>query len=92
MRLFAGFRSEKPERGDLSVPPVNVQALVALALFLGALLVARLVMNIQRGQWPGGIAWIAYLRCLLGFLMAAAIAYGLASFAGIDLLSGALTR
>jgi hypothetical protein len=71
---------------------INLQALVALALFGLALLVARAVMNIQRGKWPGGISWVLYLRVLLGFLMAASIGYGLASFAGIDLLSRALAR
>ena len=72
----------------MKLNPVNLQALLALALFGGALLVARAVMNIHRGVWPGGPGMILYLRTLLGFLMAAAITLGFYSFAGKDILSG----
>lgn len=65
---------------------VNLQALIALACFLLCLMVARAVMNIQRGTWPGGQAWVLYLRTLLGFLFAAAITLAFYAFAGIDIL------
>jgi hypothetical protein len=68
------------------VSAVNLQALIALACFLLCLLVARAVMNIQRGTWPGGHMWVLYLRTLLGFLFAAAITLAFYAFAGIDIL------
>lgn len=68
------------------VPPVNLQALVALALFGCALLIARSVVNIQSGKWPGGPMFVLYLRVLLGFVFAASIGLGFYSFAGIDIL------
>ncbi len=36
---------------------------------------ARLVVKVQRGEYPGGDLWVLYLRMLLGFLFAAAIVY-----------------
>lgn len=68
------------------MPGVNAQALVALACFLAALFIARAVNNINSGQWPGGQAWVVYLRILLGFVFAAAITFAFYSFAGIDIL------
>lgn len=65
---------------------VNLQALIALGCFLLCLLLARAVMNIRRGKWPGGEMWVLYLRTLLGFLFAAAITLAFYSFAGIDIL------
>ena len=69
-----------------SIPPVNLQALVALALFGATLLVARMVVNIQSGKWPGGPIFVLYLRVLLGFLFAGSIGLGFYCFAGIDVL------
>lgn len=68
------------------MPGVNVQALVALACFLASLVIARAVNNINKGKWPGGQAWVLYLRILLGFTFAAAITFAFYSFAGIDIL------
>ncbi len=65
------------------MPQINVQALLALAMFLGALFVARVVVRIQSGDWPGGALWILYLRVLLGFLFGGAIVLGFYSIAGI---------
>ena len=69
------------------MPIVNVQALVALALFLASLFVARIVVRIQNGSLPGGPLWVLYLRILLGFLFAGAIVLAFYSFAGIDVIS-----
>ncbi len=62
------------------MPQSNVYALLGLLSFGLALLVARLVVKIQRGELPGGELWVLYLRMLLGFLFAAAIVYGYRSF------------
>jgi len=69
-----------------SIPPVNLQALVALALFGATLLIARMTVNIQSGKWPGGPIFVLYLRVLLGFLFAGSIGLGFYCFAGIDVL------
>ena len=69
-----------------NVPPVNLQALVALVLFGASLVVARMVVNIQTGKWPGGPGFVLYLRVLLGFLFAGSIGLGFYSFAGINVL------
>lgn len=63
-----------------AMPQSNVYALLGLLSFGLALLVARLVVKIQRGELPGGELWVLYLRMLLGFLFAAAIVYGYRSF------------
>ncbi|NCC57742.1 flagellar biosynthesis protein FliR [Aminithiophilus ramosus] len=68
------------------MPAPNVQALIALALFLVSLFIARVVNNVTSGRWPGGKAWVVYLRALLGFLLAAAITFAFYAFAGIDIL------
>lgn len=65
------------------IPKVNIQAFVALFLFALSLFIARLVAKIARGELPGGIAFVFYLRVLLGFLFAASIALGIYSFMGI---------
>ena len=62
------------------MPQGNVYALLGLFSFGLALLVARLVVKIQKGEYPGGDLWVLYLRMLLGFLFAAAIVYGYRSF------------
>ena len=62
------------------MPQGNVYALLGLFSFGLALLVARLVVKIQRGEFPGGDLWVLYLRMLLGLLFAAAIVYGYRSF------------
>lgn len=71
----------------MGIPAVNVQALVAIALFIVSLFVARAVMNIYRGKWPGGTVWLFYLRMLLGFLLTGAIVFSFYSFAGIDIIT-----
>lgn len=68
------------------VPPVNIQAFVALVLFGVSLFLSRLVVNIQSGKWPGSQAWVTYLRMVLGFTFAASIGLGIYSFAGINVL------
>lgn len=62
------------------MPQGNVYALLGLFSFGLALLVARLVVKVQRGEFPGGDLWVLYLRMMLGFLFAAAIVYGYRSF------------
>lgn len=69
------------------MPIVNVQALIALGLFIGCLFLSRIVANIRQGKWPGGELWILYLRILLGFMLAASITLGFYAFAGIDIIS-----
>lgn len=69
------------------MPIVNVQALIALAMFLASLFIARIVVRIKNGTLPGGPIWVLYLRMLLGFLLAGAVTLGLYSFAGIDIIS-----
>lgn len=69
------------------MPIVNVQALIALAMFLASLFIARIVVRIKNGTLPGGGIWVLYLRMLLGFLLAGAVTLGLYSFAGIDIIS-----
>lgn len=71
----------------MQIPMINIQALLALFLFLTCLGLARIVTNVRTGKWPGGELWILYLRILIGFLFAAAIAFAYSSFAGIDILS-----
>ncbi len=70
----------------MEIPSVNIQALLALVLFIASLLIARIVGNIRRGKWPGGELWILYLRILLGFLFAASITFAFYSFAGISII------
>jgi len=72
----------------LKIPVVNLQALLAIAFFAGALFTARMVANIYSGKWPGGLGVVAYLRMLVGFLLAGAVILGFYSFAGIDVISG----
>ena len=69
-----------------NIPAVNLQALGAMVLFAASLIVARMVVNIQSGKWPGGPIFVLYLRVLLGFLFAGAIGLGFYCFAGIDIL------
>ena len=69
-----------------SVPAVNLQALVALGFFGISLLLARMVVNIQSGKWPGSQTFVTYLRVVLGFTFAASIGLGIYCFAGIDVL------
>ncbi len=69
------------------MPIVNVQALIALGLFMGCLFLARIIANIRQGKWPGGELWILYLRMLLGFMLAASITLGFYAFAGVDVIS-----
>lgn len=72
----------------MEIPAVNLQALLAIAFFIGALLVARMVVGIHAGKWPGGAGIVAYLRMLVGFLLVGALYFGLYSFAGVDVISG----
>lgn len=69
------------------MPVVNIQALIALGMFLLSLLIARTVVRIRSGSLPGGEMWVLYLRMLLGFLLAGAVILGFYSFAGIDVIS-----
>ncbi len=69
-----------------AIPRVNLQALLALGCFGLCLFFSRVVRRISEGVLPGGPGTVAYIRCLIGFLFAAAIALGVASFAGLDLL------
>ncbi|GHV44931.1 hypothetical protein FACS1894204_02910 [Synergistales bacterium] len=62
------------------MPQNNIYALTALASFGGALLIAHIVVKIQKGEMPGGDLWVLYLRILLGFVFAAAIVFGYRSF------------
>ena len=71
----------------MGIPMVNMQALVAMFFFAASLFVARAVMNIYRGTWPGGAGVLIYLRMLLGFLLAGAIVLSFYSFAGVDIIS-----
>ena len=71
----------------MKISAVNLQALMALASFLGALVLARMTVNINSGKWPGGTAIITYLRMLIGFLITGAIVMCLYSFAGISIIS-----
>lgn len=70
------------------MPVVNIQALIALALFFLSLFLARIIVRIQNGSLPGGPLWVLYLRVLLGFTFAGSITLGFYSFAGIDVISG----
>lgn len=69
------------------MPIINIQALIALALFLASLFIARIVVRIQNGSLPGGALWVLYLRTLIGFLFAGAIILAFYSFAEIDIIS-----
>jgi hypothetical protein len=71
----------------MDVPIINVQALIALAFFAAAVLVARAVANIYRGKWPGSPWVLFYLRAVLGFLLAGAVILAYCSFAGKDIIS-----
>ena len=62
------------------MPQSNIYALMGMASFGATLLIARLVVKIQKGELPGGDLWVLYLRMLLGFLFAAAIVFGYRSF------------
>ena len=74
----------------MSVPAVNLQMLAAGVFFLAAVGVSRMVVNINAGKWKAHSAFIVYLRVLLGFLLAGAIALSYYAFAGIDVISGRL--
>lgn len=72
----------------MKIPAVNLQALLAIAFFIGAVFIARMVANIYSGKWPGGLGVVAYMRMLVGFLLAGAVILGFYAFAGIDVISG----
>ena len=59
-----------------SIPQSNVYALIALASFIASLLLSRVIVKIQKGEFPGGSLWVLYLRTLLGFILAAAVVFG----------------
>nr|WP_321503542.1 flagellar biosynthesis protein FliR [uncultured Dethiosulfovibrio sp.] len=73
-----------------NIPIVNLQALLGLGCFGLSLFFARVIRRISEGVLPGGDSMIMYLRILIGFLFAAAITLGLASFAGREILGGGL--
>lgn len=73
-----------------NIPIINLQALIALGCFGLSLFFARVIRLISEEVLPGGDVMITYLRILIGFLFAAAIALGLASFAGREILGGGL--
>ena len=68
------------------MPAPNVQALIALALFLVSLFVARVVNNVTSGRWPGGKGWVVFVGARLGVVVAAASTVAVFGFAGIDSL------
>jgi len=70
-----------------SIPDVNVQALLALALFMISLMIARIINNITSKKWPGSALWVFYLRVLLGFTLAASAIMGFYAFAGISIIN-----
>ncbi len=70
------------------IPAINIQALWGLLCFGLCLFFARVIKRISEGKLPGGSSTIMYLRILIGFLFAAAITFGLASFAGREILTG----
>jgi len=65
------------------MPNVNKKAFVVIVLFGVSLLIARIVININSGKWPG---FVLHLRCFAGFVFAAPIALGIYPFMGIDIL------
>jgi hypothetical protein len=71
-----------------SVPALNLQILAAGVFFLAAVVVSRLVVGINSGKWKAHSGFVLYLRVLLGFLLAGAIALSYYAFAGIDVISG----
>lgn len=70
------------------IPAVNIQALIALVFFFGALLVSRMVANIYAGRWKGSPMMVMYLRMLVGFLLTGAIVLSFYAFAGKDIITG----
>lgn len=72
------------------IPALNVQALLALLCFGLCLFFARVIRLISEGKLPGGSSAVLYLRIIVGFLFAAAITFGLASFFGKYILTGGL--
>jgi hypothetical protein len=73
---------------DMQISAVNLQALIAVAFFVAAVVIARMVVNIYSEKWHAPGVVLLYLRVLLGFLLAGAIALGYYAFAGIDIISG----
>ncbi|NLV82237.1 MAG: flagellar biosynthesis protein FliR [Synergistaceae bacterium] len=69
-----------------NVPPVNIQAFVALLFFGVSLFIANIVIKIQSEKWTASPMFLLYLRILLGFVFAASIGLGFYSFAGINIL------
>ena len=74
----------------MNVPALNLQMLVAGAFFLASVGISRLVVNINAGKWKAHPGIVIYLRVLLGFLLAGAIALSYYAFAGVDVISGRL--
>ncbi|MDR1915137.1 MAG: flagellar biosynthesis protein FliR [Synergistaceae bacterium] len=74
----------------MKISAVNLQALIAVAFFVGAAVISRTVVNIYDGKWRGGSAIVLYLRVLLGFLLAGALALSYYAFAGVDVITGRL--
>jgi hypothetical protein len=72
------------------VPALNVQIIVAAVFFFAAGGVSKVVVNIISGKWKAHSGFVLYLRVLLGFLLAGAIALSYYAFAGIDIISGRL--
>lgn len=70
----------------LNIPPVNLQALIALFLFLLSLIISNIVMKIKRGELLGGSMMVMYLRFILGFCFAGSIYLAFYSFAGVNVL------
>lgn len=71
----------------MNIPAVNIQALLAIVFFIGALAVSRGVANIYSGKWPGGYGMLFYLRMLVAFLLTGAIVLAYYAFAGVDVIS-----
>ena len=80
--------ARRRQRDRMSIPAVNLQVLVAGVFFLAAIGVSRLVVNINSGKWRTHPVFVIYLRVLLGFLLAGAIALSYYAFAGVDVISG----
>lgn len=55
------------------MPNVNKKAFVAIVLFGVSLLIARIVININSGKWPG---FVLYLRCFAWFCICSAYSSG----------------
>lgn len=64
------------------IPALNFQALVGVFFLFVTYVLVKLIRGIQTGRYPGGGAFVIYLRMLLGFSLTGGVFLFFASLLG----------